>query len=49
MTNDSSIDMVHYLDKHFATEDWLTQDVWFQIRKRLKDQEDTSDKDVPEK
>lgn len=28
MTNDSSIDMIHYLDKHFATEDWLTQDVW---------------------
>lgn len=32
-------DMVAYLDRHFATTDWLTQDVWFQVRKRLKAEE----------
>lgn len=50
MTENSPIDMmIHHLDQHFATADWLTQDVWFQVRKRLKDQENTSDKDVSEK
>ena len=42
-------DLIHYLDQHFANEDWLTQDVWFQVRKRLKDQENASDKDAFEK
>lgn len=49
MTNNLLTDMVHYLDQHFATADWSTQDIWFQVRKRLKDQEDTSDKDASEK
>ena len=49
MDESKPFDLVHYLDQHFANEDWLTQDVWFQVRKRLKDQEGTSDKDVFEK
>ena len=35
-----NVDYVAYLDRHFASADWLTQDVWFQVRKRLKYQEE---------
>ena len=34
------IDFVSYLDRHFATADWRTQDIWFQVRKRLKAEEE---------